>query len=187
MLLLVLLLGAVLLGCIYHSSTRGCIYRCYYCRVLLHPGMLSPTHSTTTPCITYWCYYYVLLLLVLHTMVLLHTTPSGCILGIRYVRTAAAPHHGITYTAYTTYIHTRYYIRVLYYWCIPYCGIPYWCITCCCATVVLHTMVYLHTASSLHSIPGGVLHTQHTYMVLHTQHILHTYRVLPTQQWYGIY
>ena len=37
-------------------------------------------------------YYYVLLLLVLHTMVLLHVTPSGCILGIRYVRTAGAAH-----------------------------------------------------------------------------------------------
>ena len=71
---------------------------------------------------------------VITVMYILHTTPSGCILGIRYVRTAGAalPHHGITYTAYTTYIHTRYYIRVLYYWCI----------TCCCATVVLHTMVY---------------------------------------------
>ena len=166
-----------------------------YIRVLLLQGMTTPwyalpTHSTTTPCITYWCYYYVLLLLVLHTMVLLHTTPSGCILGIRYVRTAAAALptpwyyiHSIYYIHTYQVLHTGALLLVLYYWCITYWCIPYWCITyCCCATVVLHTMVYLHTASSLHSIPGGVLHTEHTYMIY-----IHTYRVLPTQQWYGIY
>ena len=114
-------------------------------------------------------YYYVLLLLVLHTMVLLHTTPSGCILGIRYVRTAAAPHHGITYTAYTTYIHTRYYIRVLYYWCITY-G--------CFTTGVLHTVV-LHAAVLLWYYTPWYTYTRHppyiAYLVVYYIHSIHTW------------
>ena len=62
------------------------------------------------------------------------------------------------------YVLLVYYILLLCYCGTTHHGIPY-------------------TASSLHSIPGGVLHTEHTYMIyIHTQHILHTYRVLPTQQ-----
>ena len=66
------LLGAVLLGCIYHSSTRGCIYGCYYCRVLLHHGMLSPTQHHHTR------YYYMMYYPVMYRAdVLLRDVTTG--------------------------------------------------------------------------------------------------------------
>ena len=81
-----------------------------------------------------------------------------------------SPHHGITYTAYTTYIHTRYYIRVLYYWCFT--------------TGVLHTGVFhtgvLHTAVVLlwYYTPWYT-YTRHppyiAYLVVYYIHSIHTW------------
>ena len=167
MLLLVLLLGAVLLGCIYHSSTRdvytGATTAGYYYTMVCSP--YTQHHHTR---------YYILMLLlrdVITVMYILHTTPSGCILGIRYVRTAGAALPTPWY-----YIHSIYYIhtyQVLHTGAlllgITYCGIPYWCITCCCATVVLHTMVYT---------TYSILPTEHTWWCTTYRayiHDIHTY------------
>ena len=163
MLLLVLLLGAVLLGCIYHSSTRdvytGATTAGYYYTMVCSP--YTQHHHTR---------YYILMLLlrdVITVMYILHTTPSGCILGIRYVRTAGAALptpwyyiHSIYYIHTYQVLHTGalllvyyilwysilvYYILLLCYCGTTHHGIPYTRYPPCIAYLVVYYIQSIHT------------------------------------------
>ena len=110
-------------------------------------------------------YYYVLLLLVLHTMVLLHTTPSGCILGIRYVRTAAALPTPWYYIHSIYYIHTHQVLHtgalLLVYSILWYSILVYYMLLCYCGTTH-HGIYYIRYPPYI------------AYLVVYYTHSIHT-------------